>query len=257
MKQTCHRSLLTIGLLAASLLPSEAAEPTADQLLQAMSAKLAAARSFSFTATREVDPGLIEGIDVPEKARVSATVQRPNKLSARVVSKAGGRRFTFDGSSLSLLNEKTKHYATVPMRTSIDGLVAVLDEAYGFVPPLAEFALSNLYADLRRQAPTVTYLGLAKTSEGFLGMGGVECHRIGLKGRVADAELWIAVSDSLPRKMVATFRRVGQPQVRVAFSKWNLAAPVSESDFAFTPPKGAEKIEMWTTARMASASKKN
>jgi hypothetical protein len=44
--------------------------------------------------------------------------------------------------------------------------------------------------------------------------------------------------------------------VRIDFSSWNLGAPVTDSDFAFTPPKGAEKIEMWTPAQMASATTK-
>lgn len=76
--------LLPLGLLAASVLPLSAAEPTADQLLRQMSAKLAAAQTFTFTATREIDPALLGGHGVPEKARIAA---------ARAVSQAGARHF--------------------------------------------------------------------------------------------------------------------------------------------------------------------
>ena len=245
-----------LALLASTAFAAEPANPDADQLLRQMSAKLAASRSFNFEATREIDPALLEGRNLPEKARIAVAVQRPNKLAGSARSKAGTRRFVFDGHTLSLLNAKTNHYSTVPMKTSLDGLVAVLDEKYGFTPPLAEFALSDPYADFRRQAHTVTYLGRGKSAGGFLGSGGVECHRIGLKGKVADAELWVAVGDQLPRKLVATFHRTGQPQVRIAFSNWNLTAPADSTQFTFTPPKGAEEIEMWTTARMAAAGKK-
>lgn len=253
-----HRSipLTALALFTASLLPATAAEPNADQLLRQMSAKLAAAKSFSFQATREIDPALLGGAGVPEKAHITAAVQRPSQLAARATSKAGARRFVFDGRTLSLLDEKKNHYATVPMRTTIDGLVERLDETYGFVPPLAEFALSNPYTEFRRQAHTLTYLGRGRTTAGFLGLGGVECHRLGLKGRTADAELWIAVGDGLPRKLVATFKKQpGQPQLRIDFSTWNLAAPVTASTFAFTPPAGAQKIEMWSNARMQAARK--
>ena len=256
MRSNLLKSILTLGLLAASLLPAAAAEPNADQLLRQMSAKLATAKSFSFAATREIDPALLEGRNLPEKARINVSVQRPNKLAARAVSSKGARRFVFDGRTLSLLDEKPNHYAVVPMHTTLDGLVEELDEKYGFTPPLAEFALSNPYAEFHRQAHTVTYLERAKSTAGFLGLGGVECHRIRLKGKVADAELWIAANDLLPRKLVATFHRAGHPQVRIAFSTWNLAAHLTAADFTFTPPKGADKIEMWTTDRMASASKK-
>jgi hypothetical protein len=255
MNLTSKKTIATLGLLAASLLPVVAADPTADQLLKQMSVKLAAAKSFTFEATREIDPGLLEGVSVPTKATVSAAVQRPNKLAATATSHQGKRRFIFDGSTLTLLDEKQNHYAKVPMRTSIDGLVDQIDAKYGFVPPLAEFALSNPYKELRGQAQSLTYLGREKTKEGFLGLGGVECHRLWLSGKEADAELWIGVNDQLPRKLTATFHREGKPQVRISFSKWNLAAPVGASEFSFNPPKGSQQIEMWTTAKMQSNSK--
>lgn len=240
--------LLSLALLTASLLPAVAVEPNADHILRAMSARLASAPRFGFKATREIDAALLEGRDVPEKARVTVNVERPNKLMAYSKSKDGVRRFIFDGRTLTVLDKTSNFYATVPMRTTIDGLVAQLDSKYGFTPPLAEFALSDPYQDIRRQAHTITYLGRAKTSEGFLGLGGVECHRLGLKGNAADAELWIAVGDQLPRKLIATFHRDDHPQVRITFTKWNLAPPAA--DFTFTPPTGAQKIEMWTTAKM-------
>lgn len=244
---------LIFAFFGAANLAVSAETTNGDQILRQMSAKLAAAKSFSFAATREIDAALLEGRDLPEKARISATIQRPNKLAAHATSKRGARRFVFDGRTLSLLDATANAYAIVPMRTSLDGLVDALDDKYGFTPPLAEFALSDPYAEFRQQAQTVTYLGRVKT-EGFLGLGGVECHRLALKGKVADAELWVGVDDQLPRKLVATFHRTGQPQVRIAFSSWNLAA--APADFTFTPPAGAEKIEMWTTSQMASASTK-
>lgn len=256
MKPNTKLAAVRLALLAISLLPAAAAEPDADQLLRQMSDKLSAARSFTFKAHREIDPALLEGTPAAEKACIQASVLRPNKLAAHATTNLGVRRFSADGSNLTLLDEKANTYATVPMRTNIDGVVAALDEKYGFTPPLAEFAVSNPYRGIREQAQSVSYVGREKVAGGFLGLRGVECHHLALKGKVADAELWIAVSDSLPRKLVATFHRDGQPQVHLDFSSWNLAAPVTESDFAFTPPKRAEKIEMWTPAQMASATKK-
>ena len=78
-----------------------------------------------------------------------------------------------------------------------------------------------------------------------------------LTGDEADAELWVAVSDGLPRKLVATFKNLdGKPQLKVEFSKWNLAAPVTAANFTFTPPKGAQKIDMIPTAKAGKASRK-
>jgi hypothetical protein len=243
MKLTSTAPILVIGLLAASLLPMPAAQPNADQFLHQMSAKLASAKQLSFQAEREIDPALLEGRSVPEKARVDVRVSRPNRLAARSVSKEDARRFIADGQNLTVVDEKKNFYAQVPMRTSIDGLVTQLDENYGFVPPLADFAVSDPYAEIRQQSQTIASVGREKVS-------GVECEHFALKGKEADADLWIGVSDHLPRKLVATFHRAGRPQLRVAFSNWNLAAPVTASDFTFNPPHGAQKIEMWTKAQM-------
>ena len=250
MKQTLNPSLSAIAFLAASLLPLAAAEPDADQLLRDMSTKLAATKSFSFEATREIDGALLEAQKAPEKARVAVSVQRPDQIVVRAEGDLGVRRFIADGTTLTLFDEKMNHYTTLPMKTNLDGLVDQLEQKYGFMPPLAEFALSDPYKEFRSQAHTVSYLGLAKTPGGFLGLGGVECHRLALNGKEADAELWIAVGDQLPRKLTATFHRAGQPQVRITFSKWNLAAPVNAAQFTFAPPKGALQIEMWTPAKM-------
>jgi len=251
MKLTHSISILTIGLLAAALLPVAAAEPDADQILQQMSAKLAAAQSFSFKATREIDPALLAGRNAPENARIVVTVQRPNKIAADSTSKEGARRFCADGRNLSLVDVTKNLYSTVPMHTSIDGVVAELDRKYGFTPPLAEIALSNVYQDIHEKAQGVSYLGQGSA-------GGVACHRLALSGKAANTELWVGVSDQLPRRLIATVKGLpGKPQLKADFSDWNLAAKITDKDFAFVPPKGAQKISMITTTETEAAQKTN
>jgi len=250
---------LLILLIAGASLPSVRAHDSSnvkpDDILHGMSAKLAAAQHFSFEATRELDPALVEGRNLPEKAHVVVNVSRPNQLAARSVSRERKMRFVADGRTMTVFNETKNHYAQVPMRASIDGLVDKVDQEYGFVPPLADFAVSDPYREIRQQAHTVSYLGIEKVGGGFLGLGAVECHHLALKGKAADGELWIATSDQLPRQMIATFHHANHPQLRIRFASWNLAAATPASAFNFIPPKGAEKIEMWTTAKMHAARK--
>jgi hypothetical protein len=248
---------LTLALLSlgtTSIQPAIAATPDADQILRTMSATLSAAPSLSFKATREIDAALLEDRQLPEKARVQVTVQRPDKFAATAHSASGTRLIVADGRTLSLLDAESNHYTTTPMPMSIDALVDQLDDKYGFTPPLAEFAVSNPYARFRSHARTVTYLGRGKSKGGFLGLGGVDCHRLQLTGPVATAELWVSVRDHLPRQLVATFHHHNQAQLKITFSEWNLAAPVNNRIFTFTPPKKSEKIEMWTTSQMDAAS---
>lgn len=242
-------SLVLTAAVTSTIFAAEPVAASADETLKAMSAKLASAKQFSFHVDREIDPALLEGRKVPEKAKIDIRVSRPSSIAAHSVSGDGARRISGDGRMLTVFDEKKNYYAQVPMHGTIDGLVDQLEEKYGFVPPVADFVISDPYARIRQQASAITSLGREKIS-------GVECDRFLLKGKEADAELWIAVTDQLPRKLVATFRRAGKPQLRMAFSNWNLAASIAASDFSFSPPAGAQKIEMWTKAQMQALAAK-
>jgi len=258
MKKMIGVGVMSCAALAVTLYaapPANAQKPDADKILQQMSAKLAAAQQFRFKARRTVDPALTSGFDMPTDAMIVVTVMRPDKLQAKSVSKddtSGSRSFYADGENLSIYDEKKNLYTTVPMKATLDELGPKIDQKYGFTPPLIEIAASDLYKDLKKQADKVTYLGTAPASP-----SNPECYRLSLTGKVANATLLISVSDSLPVKLIATFKdRPGKPQLRVDYADWNLAATADAKDFVFTPPTGATKTTLMTVAKMDAARKK-
>ena len=132
-----------------------------------MCAQLAAAKQYSFKAHREIDTALVPDSNVAQVADVSVTVERPNKVLAIAKSEKGHRRVYFDGQTFSILDAKMNLYASLPMRTTIDGVVDAMDERFGFVPPLAEFTVSDPYKELRQDASAVTYQGRSKLPGDF------------------------------------------------------------------------------------------
>lgn len=78
-------------------------------------------------------------------------------LALRIGADTGIRRFYADGQNVSLLDETMLLYATVPMPGTIDDMIDTLDDTYGFVPPLADFAANNPYERFRRQIHTSVY----------------------------------------------------------------------------------------------------
>jgi len=253
--------LAALGLAMTAVFPPtafahDAASPNADQILRQMSAKLAGAQQFTFKAHRQADAALV-GSDLPQDARLEVALARPNKIMTKAVGGKGGKNLYADGQNLTLQDPKQNLYATVPMRTSIDGLVDRIDRKYGFTPPIAEFVLSDPYKKGFKEAGmSVSYLGRGTRSAGFLGRK-TECHHLALKGKAADAELWVGVADQLPRMLVATFKdRPGHPKLTIEFSDWNMSASVNAGAFTFVPPKGAMKIPMRTTAEIEAAAKK-
>jgi hypothetical protein len=234
------------ALVANAAKPEGAEKPNGDQILKEMCATLAAAPQFSFKAHREMDAALVPGSEVAQSADVDVTVRRPNKVKATSETEMGERRLYFDGKTFSLLDAKMNFYTTIPMDTSIDGLVDQIDKKYGFVPPLAEFAVSDPYKEFHREASAVSYVGRSTYPAGS---EGTECEQLALSGKEADAEVWIGVNDHLLKKLVATFHREGNPQLNITFTAWNLSASVTDSEFTFTPPKGAETIQMRSIAK--------
>jgi hypothetical protein len=208
------------------------------QKLRQMSETLAHARQLTFKARRQLDAALVAGSDIAETAEIEVTVSRPRMVRATSLSNAGVRRFYADGQNVSLLDERMQLYATVPLSGTIDEMVEKLDEQFGFTPPLAEFVLNDPYQKFKTQIQ-------GSVDKGKETVNDVECDHLTLTGEIADADVWIASTDHLPRRFVATFKdREGRPQLKIDFFEWNLAATLGESFFAFDPPKGAERISM-------------
>jgi hypothetical protein len=234
-----------LGLAACSRAPeppataaAEAKELSPEQVLREMSETLAKSRRFSFKVARHLDAALVEGRQVAEDAQIDISVARPNKLMARSSSDEGVRKLFADGTNFSLFDEGMNLYAVVPAVGTIDEMVARLDDAYGFTPPLAEFTLNDPYASITRRIRNSVYKGVES-------INGVNCHHVSATGELTDVDIWVAANDHLPRRLVATFNdREGKPQLKADFTEWDIAAKFDDATFSFAPPVGAEKIEM-------------
>jgi hypothetical protein len=244
-----------LPVLAADTPAKASADATnADTVLRQMSDKLSSAKSFSLKAIREIDGGLAGGDGLDGKARISVTVQRPDKLVATATIPGDVRRLYFDGKQVSLNDVQKKLYSTVPLATSLDKLPSELATIYGFVPPAADFIVSDLYQDLVWRAKTVEYRGTGIIKTGFLGLKSIRCHRVALTGTHADSEIWIGIDDLLPRRWTSTVKgKEGNVEIRLELSDWNLEAKTQDKDFVFSPGKDELQIPMMTQAEIAAA----
>ncbi len=230
---------------------SVATNLSAQQVLQQMAEKLKGAQQLTFKVARQLDPALLEEGDMLQNAEIEFAIARPNRLKTRSAGGEKVRSFYADGKTAVLFDESMKLYASVPSEGTIDEMFTRFDENYGFTPPLAEFTLNDPLTKISENIQS-------STNKGIEIINGVECHRIASTGENADAEIWVATGDMLPRRLVVIFKhREGSPQMKADFSDWNLTAKLDDTMFAFTPPTGAEKIEMLTTAQINEAQKKS
>lgn len=259
MQRALSRLMVGMALLAAVhvqamaadvAVPAPVTKPSADKILRKMSDNLADAKQFSFKGTRTIGASLAASKTLQATSEIEVTVARPNRVVGISTNAAGVRKFYFDGLHFTLLDAKENTYGVVPLQVTLDELPAQLATTYGFLPPLADFVMSNPYRDLKHRSKSVTYVGTDT-----VGMPPIKVHRIKLAGTLADAELWIGVDDHLPRKMTASVKGgadVGTA-LTIEFNNWNLKPGVTGQTFTFVPPKDSLQIPMITTAAMQAA----
>ncbi|MEY3898774.1 MAG: hypothetical protein RLZZ214_4296 [Verrucomicrobiota bacterium] len=255
--------LLTVGtaLLVSSCAPrytasppDAGATPDPDALLKSMSASLASAKTYRLTATRTISDDLAKKMRQPSKTHVDVAVARPDKLAVKVSGKTAVRSMIFDGRAFTVVDEENNFYSTAPLRGTLNLVPASLEKIYGFQPPLAEFIVSDPYQDIKHRVTGVSYLGRGSVREGGKT---VQCHRIGLHGTAADAELWLGGGDSLPRRLKATAKNSGSRDLLmdVDFLSWDMNPPLSGSTFDFKPRSGAVEIPMISLAEAKTKSR--
>jgi len=221
-------------------------DPTA--LVKAMSVRLKSAKQFRFTATNTIARETAAATQQQQKNETEVFVSRPDKLDARIRHQGTlVREMIYDGTTFTVVDGINNFYSKAPLRGTLDTAVAQLTKIYGFQPPLAEFVVSDPYLDLRRRVQAFAYLGKGKVREAG---GVVQCHRISLTGQLADAELWLGITDNLPRRLKITRSNSGGKDllVDVDFLTWDLNPQVSSSQFRHQPPAGAVEIPMVTVA---------
>ena len=233
-----------------------AGPPSADSILRQMSDKLGAARQFSFKATRKISASVAAERGLQADAQIEVDVRRPDAVFATSTSGDDVRSLYFDGKTFTIFDGKNQMYSTVPLRASLDKLPAQLASKYGFVPPLADFVISNPYKDIKFRTQKIGYAGTESCQPGSSGSDQAQCYRLTLSGKLADAELWIAVDDMLPRRMTASVKgQTAETALTIEFTDWNLTPSIPDQTFVFTAPKDAMKIHMVTTAEIQAATK--
>ncbi len=226
--------------------PDAGATPNPDALLKSMSTRLASAKNYRFMASNTLSDEFAAALHQHPKNDVEVVVSRPAKFSAKISHKGNvAREMLYDGKTFTVVDGINNFYSNAVHRGTLDTAVAQMTKVYGFQPPLAEFVMSDPYRDMKKRVTGITYLGKGTVRESG---GVVECHRIGLHGTHADAELWLGAADSLPRRLKAT--KTGSAGadllLDVDFLTWDLNPPANASAFRHQPASGATEIPMIT-----------
>jgi hypothetical protein len=116
----------------------------------------------------------------------------------------------------------------------------MLQNDYGMTIPLTDLLTPDLCDTLAPVLGAMTYSRKEKVE-------GRECHKLKLVTDDFHAQLWIDADEKapLPRKVDISYKAEGRwPRYVGVINAWEVSTNVNPQVFVFTPPAGAQKIEM-------------
>ena len=222
---------------AAAPAPPPALEPKAVDVLKAASARLAAAKTLSFTATAEYESPSRLGPPLVYTTMSQVTLQRPDKL--RVITPGDGppSEFYYDGKVMMAYSPDEDLVAVASAPPTIDQALAEAYQSAAIYFPFTDVLVSDPYGDLAPMLKKVFYVGQSKV------IGGTTTDVIGIVTEHLFGQMWIGTDDHLPRAYRVTY--LDDPQrlrQAVVFSKWVLDGEVDGGLFTSAKAAAAKPI---------------
>ncbi len=215
-----------------------ASAQNAKALLKSMSDYLAAqqAISLSYDSVFEVVTKDKEKLQLATSGTVR--LNRPNQIHTTRKAGFADTEMVYDGKTLSFLGKGQNAYVQAEVPGTIDTLIDALRDKYHRQLPGADLLQSGVYEALMTDVTDVKDLGSGV-------IGGVECDHLAFRAKDTDWQIWIAQGNNpYPCRYVITSKGVDQaPQFTLTVRDWKAGADVAGTNFSFTPPAGAKRMD--------------
>ena len=211
--------------------------PQAQELLHRACDQLADENAFTFHAEVMFDQVLRSGVKLQFAGALDYAVQRPNEVAVDYQSDLGGKRFWYDGKTVTLYDIPHKVYSSIAAPSTIDEMMDQVMETHHLSLPLGDMALSNACGKIGKQIIFGSWVGVNDVL-------GVPCDHLAFASKSVDFQLWLQHQGKpLPRKVVINYRTLfGAPEYIAFISEWKFPASIPQSRFRPNLPKGATRI---------------
>jgi len=218
-------------------------EPRAMDLLKAMCAKLAAAKSMSFTAAVGYEFPSKLGPPLVYTSRYDVTMQRPDKLRILMPGDGPASEFYYDGKAMVAYSPAENLAAVADAPPTIDGALKAADQTAAIFFPFTDLLVADPYAALTDGAILAFYIGPSSV------IGGTKTEMLAWANKDVFLQIWIGAEDQLPRRVRAVFR-ADPKQLRheLEISNWQLDPVVSPDTFVSQKAQGAGRMSFGAPA---------
>ena len=239
-----HTFLACLIVAAAFASPSQAqdaapaVEPRAMALLDAMSRRLAEAKTLSFNARIVNDVPTADKTPIFLTTVADVSFRRPAHL--RVITSGDGAASVFvaDGANMARADTTAGTIAAKAAPQGIDALIRSAGE-HGLDLPFADVLLDKPFGDLSKGITSAFVIGQSRL------VGGTRTNMVSVSGANGHMQLWIGAEDNLPRQVVVTESRSGiTTHNMVTYTNWAVSRPLNDNVFSSATYNKLRKVEM-------------
>ena len=214
------------------------------EIVERMSAKLAAAQAFSVTTHEVRTERSASGATRQVKLSRDAVMRRPDRFYS-IVSGDRDSQVWYDGIGITVVMHKEKVFGQARAPETLDKALDALHERYGLSTPVADYVYTSPAKALLTDTTTGGWVGRES-------VGGQDADHLAFKDHGIDWEIWIpATGDPLPVKAINEFpdgKRLRK--IELTFSNWNLSPQIGADRFKPTVPADYEGVAMVQRARV-------
>ena len=235
-----------VGIACGSAEPRTEAERLARgrDIIERMSAKLGATKTFSVSTTEVRDEVTSGGAANHVTLTRNTTVRRPDRLYSTV---SGDRRteIWYDGVGVTVAMHDEKIFGQIRAPETLDKTLDAMHERFGVAAPLADYVYTSPAKALLAQTTTGGWVGRDT-------LDGRQAEHLAFKDKGVNWSIWIPVDgDPLPQKASIEFTENSRlRKIDIAFSNWNLAPQIPGDRFDPTVPADYEGVAIIQRSRV-------
>ena len=217
--------------------PKPDLEPRAIELLKAVSERLAAAHTLSFTAVQFSESPSRQGPPLAYATKTDATLQRPDKLRVIISGDGPASEFYYNGKTMTAFAPAENLLAVADAPPTIDAMLEAAYHSAGIFFNFTDLIVADPYKDMSRGLTLAYYVGQSHV------VAGTTTDMVAYIDNGVFIQLWIGTEDKLPRMVRAIF--LDDPERlrgNVEFSHWKIDIPVPPDAFVPSDTANAKRI---------------
>ncbi len=212
-------------------------EPRAIEILKTTSARLAAAKSMSFTAIVSYEGPSLLGPPLIYSTKSQVTLRRPNKLKVITLGDGPPSEFYYDGKVMMAFAPTENLVAVADAPPTIDAALVAAYEGAAIYFPFTDVIVADPYQDMSGDLTTAFYIGQSEV------VAGIKTDMVAFATKDVFAQIWVGAEDKLPRRLYAVYMN-DPARLRhvLELSNWELNGAVPEDAFTSAKASSAAHI---------------